>query len=446
MDARILRRGLVLLAALALVAWGVGVAGASFAAARRLPMPACSRVGHAALAVVAGWIAAALVMLALAILGAPVSPAVAAAPAILGLLALRGTALPRPVIAHVPGAGVLAIAFGAAAALRIAVHLARWPWDRAWSWDAYAVWGLKARHLVEAGGLWRLLATAPSHPFSHGDYPLLIPVHAAAVSWPEGGVRCLAVPDAVLALAVVIAWHELWRARIGALAAAASTLLLAWPAPPWSADLVGLADRQVALLAGLAVAVACGATREGGRPLLALLVTGLGLVKNEGLTCALLLAAAIVATDRSRATLRLMALAALPPMGWLAAMRLLHLESDRIAGLSAAPPGAWKLVAQAMMQLVASGPMLVPVLAGAAGVLLASLRAELRWLAAGVAVQAALVAFIAVHGAYDLDYQLETALPRLVGQSIPPGLAMITALAMRSSSAPEDVDAHEVSG
>jgi hypothetical protein len=90
-----------------------------------------------------------------------------------------------------------------------------------WEWDFWAIWGLKAKVFLEAGGLdWRFLEN-PWNAFVHPDYPMLVPLNfdfAALVSgtWDD---RWIGVMSA--------AWGVSLLLLIRALAARETTPLLA---------------------------------------------------------------------------------------------------------------------------------------------------------------------------------------------------------------------------
>jgi hypothetical protein len=64
-------------------------------------------------------------------------------------------------------------------------------------WDAFGIWNLRARFLFRAGDQWRD-AFSPILPWSHTDYPLLIPASVARL-WKYSGHESIAAP-ALLAL------------------------------------------------------------------------------------------------------------------------------------------------------------------------------------------------------------------------------------------------------
>ena len=56
-----------------------------------------------------------------------------------------------------------------------------------WEWDFWAIWGLKARVFLEAGGIdWHFLESR-WNAFAHPDYPLLVPLNFDFVALINGG-------------------------------------------------------------------------------------------------------------------------------------------------------------------------------------------------------------------------------------------------------------------
>jgi hypothetical protein len=56
-----------------------------------------------------------------------------------------------------------------------------------WEWDFWAIWGLKAKTFLEAGGIdWRFLESR-WNSFTHPDYPLLVPLNFDFVALAGGG-------------------------------------------------------------------------------------------------------------------------------------------------------------------------------------------------------------------------------------------------------------------
>ncbi|MFI5166539.1 MAG: hypothetical protein ACHQQS_07975 [Thermoanaerobaculales bacterium] len=416
------------------LAWIVGLAASAQLFGRlRAADPGSSRGARLAESLVAGWVIGGATMLVLAACGSPLGPAAAMAPLAIALavelLRRRGrrsitaVAAPRAATLTWPSVALLCVA-----GLRLAAHLTRWPWDHPWSWDHYAVWGLKARFLVEPRGLWHYLSVASAYPFSHGEYPQLLPAHLASVSWPAGDGRFGAVPDAVLALAALVVLFELWRRWLGSLAASALILLLVWPAELWAGHLVGLADRPIALLAGIAASLALSGPSRSDLPLFATALAGMGLLKNEGLPFALLLATAVLVRARCQfAAAAAVACGLAPVLAWHGLVWGVGLGSDRLVGFTvpADPASAWLRFVRALAGFLAAPDLLVLALAMVIGGLAALIVRGSRIVAVAVVAQGLLVAVITVYGPYDLGWQLSTSLPRLVVGLIPAALACL---------------------
>jgi hypothetical protein len=77
-----------------------------------------------------------------------------------------------------------------------------------WRWDFWAIWGLKARVFLEAGGIdWRFLGS-PWNTFAHPDYPLLVPLNYDFVAlidgaWSDRWLGLLCVAWGVAAVLIV---------------------------------------------------------------------------------------------------------------------------------------------------------------------------------------------------------------------------------------------------
>jgi hypothetical protein len=415
------------------LAWLAGIAAAGAAYQSLLSDPSGAswtrRVGEG---LVAGWVLGGMLAALLAVAGVALGPAASLAPVavLLAIVLLRrpgalrsSSPLPtlRPTwLEAVGGVAVLAV---------LARHLAQWPWGQPWSWDVYAVWGFKARYLVSTGGLWRYLRLGGLYPFSHAEYPPLLPAHLAAVSWPAGTGALAALPDVLLAVGVLLVWYALWRERLGGLAAAAMTLLLAWPGSLWAAHLVGLADRPLALLAGLAAGLVLAGSFPRDLPLACVCLGGVALLKNEGLPLALLLGAALVLAHRGRRATVACGAALLPAAAWLVAMMTLGLRSDRFAGhasgTSVVP--ALERVGRALLSWISAPDLVVVTMAGTLAALLLLGAPKQRWVSLAVLADASLLVLAVILGPYDLSWQIRTALPRLATQLLPALVACVGA-------------------
>jgi len=246
--------------------------------------------------------------------------------AVLGTAAVLAGALallPRRRAAAGAGTGLRAVRAGAAAAdggrgwqvrwraaavwLPAAAALAAFAWKLArvpvWSWDHYAIWGLKARRLFPAG----VLDVAWLAPGEHGrpDYPLGLPLAWRTLALgAEPGPAAFETAHALMAVAlVVLVGQGARRLAGGALAGGAAAALAAASPLLWDTESLGLADLPLALYAVAAVvAAAPRLAAEGGVAPVWLAGVCLGFLpwlKSEGLVLALLLLAALAVALRA---------------------------------------------------------------------------------------------------------------------------------------------------
>ena len=207
-------------------------------------------------------------------------------------LALRaGRAAPRPAGAFWPRPsawgwgllGVLAVC-AAAAAFSYLETVQHTPHG---TFDAYAIWNLRARHLLSAED-WRTAFSPALNWKAHADYPLLIPL-SAAVSWDWLGQQTVRTPMLLAGLwtwgTLGLLFSTLWAQRgaaaasLGALVVVSSPLLI-WVGSNQTADMavaffvlaamaaVWLASTRgwpagMLALAGLCAALAAWAKNEG---------------------------------------------------------------------------------------------------------------------------------------------------------------------------------------
>jgi len=187
----------------------------------------------------------------------------------------------------------------AAGALALALtKLARTP---LWGWDHYAIWGTKARRMLEQGRLELAFLADPAFDAARGDHPLGVPMLwrlLALGEVPSTFLVRLTHAALLVAIGVVVALgveRVAGSRRAGALAAA-----LVWLSPlGWDSGLVGLADLPLALglaLAGAALVAPPSVTRAAG---LAVAVGALPWIKQEGWPLALLLAGAALALPQA---------------------------------------------------------------------------------------------------------------------------------------------------
>lgn len=227
----------------------------------------------------------------------------AAVAGILALAAILAAVLAWRPLARSIDPGALADAVAAAA-------LALFVWKMAaaplWSWDHYAIWGLKARRLA-AVGLHPGWLAPPAFPYSAPDYPLGWPLAlsslacgrvAGAAVFKLAHLACGVGVTLLVRLAVLRSGGDRTAAGVAAALTAASPLL-------WDTESLGLADLPLALAAVAAAALVLGAgvRRKPLRWLFAGLLLGLlPWIKQEGwvLSALLLGTVAIVAVSDRR--------------------------------------------------------------------------------------------------------------------------------------------------
>lgn len=167
----------------------------------------------------------------------------------------------------------------AAAALAVvAGKLARVP---LWSWDHYAIWGLKARRLFPGGGLDLAWLVPGEH--ARPDYPVGLPLAWRALTLgAEPGPAAFVCAHLLMAVALVALVGAAGRRLAGrglagrglaarwsvesTLAGAAAAALVAASPLVWDTESLGLADLPLALWAVAAVAVVVGWIEPASAP------------------------------------------------------------------------------------------------------------------------------------------------------------------------------------
>ncbi|MEA2236511.1 MAG: hypothetical protein QOC81_1235 [Thermoanaerobaculia bacterium] len=297
-----------------------------------------------------------------------------------------------------------------------------------WDWDFWAIWGLKARVFLEAGGIdWRFLESR-WNTFAHPDYPLLVPLTFDFIALVNGGWsdRWLGLPGVAWAAALLLVVRALASRETSPLFASLVTLTLA---PLAVSSHLGCAEGALIAFGGAGVLMIRAALRDGD-PVLwrhgALMLGFAANCKNEGL--ALLVAVSIgvaVAGSRPRATARLRRLwpayALMTP--WLL-LRLTHMLPTDIASgsplsrLIARLPQAHEILAFLVMHL--HEPWLwLAILTGILIAPAASRRSE-GFVLLVTAIQ--LCFYVAAYFAtpHDLHWHVLTSWPRLTSQVAPP--------------------------
>jgi hypothetical protein len=292
-----------------------------------------------------------------------------------------------------------------------------------WEWDFWAIWGLKARVFLEAGGIdWRFLQS-PWNTFAHPDYPLLVPFVYDAAALAGGGWsdRWLGLLFVAWALAFILVARDLAALEAKPLAAALVAVALSWLAV---SRYVGLAEGALVAFIGAGVlfvrrallADDDAAWRHG-----ALLLGLAACTKNEGL--AMLASAAIaVAIVDVRRVVRLWPAAALA-LPWLVLRALHHLPTDVVSGSLASRFAARIGETRAIFKLLIDNlhdPWLWAALLIGLLVLPAAMRQRERFV-----LLAALFQLLFYVGAYfvtphDPAWHIATSWPRLTMQIVAP--------------------------
>ncbi len=210
----------------------------------------------------------------------------------------------RPSVSHGAASPPALLRERAAEALLAVVLLAAaWKWVQTpvWAWDHFAIWGLKARRLVDGGALDLAFLDLTQYVAANPDYPVGLPLAARYLSPSLPSPADFRLVHALFGAALVAGAHGAAR-RLGAsrgLAAILTALLVASPLY-WDTEAVGLAELPLACAAVAAILLALEARRDArfpGWP--AGLVLGfLPWIKMEGVALAVLLAAACAALVR----------------------------------------------------------------------------------------------------------------------------------------------------
>ena len=169
----------------------------------------------------------------------------------------------------------------------------KWVQTPLWSWDHFAIWGLKARRIVQDGVLdlnfLKLANLRPAVP----DYPIGLPLTWRFFSPSTPGAAMFKSAHALFAAALAASFYGCSR-KLGttrAMSGLAAAVLCASPLF-WDTEAVGLADLPLASLATIATLMILEEQEDSGFPAWA---TGsvlgfLSWIKTEGLLLGLLLA------------------------------------------------------------------------------------------------------------------------------------------------------------
>ncbi len=133
-----------------------------------------------------------------------------------------------------------------------------WKWARVplWSWDHYAIWGMKARKLFPFSSLDLEILRLPALTVSNPQYPLGLPVAWRLLTLGEPSARAFRGAHALFGLGALLALRQGVRRATGSdvLANALSGVLCLSPLF-WDSEALGLAEMPLAFLAVAAAAL-----------------------------------------------------------------------------------------------------------------------------------------------------------------------------------------------
>ena len=290
---------------------------------------------------------------------------------------------------------------------------------RVWEWDFWAIWGLKGRVFLEAGGIdWRFLQS-PFNDFAHPDYPLLLPLNYAYVAVTNGqwDHRWMALPGIVFGVALILivrslAARELPRFLAALLAFATAGVALS--------QYVGLADAPLIAYGTAAILfIRRGILFDeasGFRHGAILLGLAAG-TKNEGLAliASVVIAMLIARASKWRDVLRLWP-AVVIPLPWIVARFAFHLQTDIARGsfISRAIEriGDSGVIVASLLRWLPDPWLWLLMLVGMVMIPRTTRTAE-RFILAAVAIQA--VWYLAAYFGTPLDviWHIETSWPRV---------------------------------
>lgn len=246
-----------------------------------------------------------------------------------------------------------------ALAVSIAGHLRYATLAPLGEWDFWAIWGLKARVFWEHGGIdWAFLQN-PDNSFAHTDYPPLLPLNFAFLTFAQGewSDRWLGIFFTAFLAAGLLIVRDLIRRDIRSpYLAALATLAIAGPL---LSTPLGLGDGLVAVASGCGFLFVRRAILDAD-PVhfrTGAILLGIGaLSKNEGLAFLVAVTAAVVLTaarDRFRTALRLWPAYAIAAT-WLVPRAFASLATDLFSGAT---------LGERIVQKVRSFPVLLDALA-----------------------------------------------------------------------------------
>jgi hypothetical protein len=201
-----------------------------------------------------------------------------------------------------------------------------------WEWDFWAIWGLKARVFLEAGGIdWHFLESR-WNAFVHPDYPLLVPFVYDFAALLGGGWndRWLGLFFVAWALALILVARDLAALEVKPLAAALIGVAISSLAV---SRYVGLAEGALVAFVGAGVLFVRRALLADDRVAWrhgAILLGLAACTKNEGLAMLASVAIAVAVID-VRSVKRLWPAAAIA-LPWLVLRAVHDLPTDVVSG------------------------------------------------------------------------------------------------------------------
>jgi hypothetical protein len=230
-----------------------------------------------------------------------------------------------PPCARLPEAS-RARAVAAEALLALCFIVSAWKWTRVrlWAWDHYAIWGLKARRMVQDSALDLEFLDLRAYTSSNPDYPIGLPLTWRFLSPSDPSEAAFKIFHVLfggaLVFALLAAARKLNASR--AVAALAAAVVCASPLF-WDTEAVGLADLPLACVAVVALLLALEAAADPRFPVwpAGVALGFLGWIKTEGLVLGVLLALAcggLAGVEASGARLRRRAALLWPWLLWSA--------------------------------------------------------------------------------------------------------------------------------
>ncbi len=318
---------------------------------------------------------------------------------------------------------------------------------RVWEWDFWAIWGLKARIFVEAGGIdWRFLKS-PFNDFAHPDYPLLLPLNYAYAALLNGqwDDSWMALPWVAFTVALVLIARSLAARELPFAAAAILTFAAAGTA---LSQYVGLADAPLIAYGSAAVLFIrrfvrfddSAALRHG-----AILLGLAASTKNEGLALvvSVVLAMLVGRLSKWRDVLRLWPAAAIA-LPWIVARFAIQVQTDIARGsfVSRAIERLADLVAiaAALLRSLPDPWLWLALLIGIVLIPRAARGAE-RFVFAALLIQA--VWYVAAYFGTPLDvrWHIQTSWPR-VARHLEPALLFVVMIGLAEAFARGQTSAH----